>query len=58
MEGYKFSQLTKDAQETAYALYCAALDDDLNRDDIISIEDYEAEAEYIEMLFDINGNAI
>lgn len=55
---YRFSELSEEAKKNAYADYCAALDDDLNRDDIISIDDYEAEAEYIDLMFDANGNAI
>ena len=51
----KFSELSREAQKHAYAVYVAAMDDDLNRDDTISIEDYEAEADWDGLEFDENG---
>lgn len=58
MKQYRFFELSKPAQERAYALYCAALDDDLNRDDIVSMRDYGALANYEDLRFYANGNAI
>ena len=37
----RFEELTEQAQERAYALYVAAMDDDLNRADTVDIEEYK-----------------
>ena len=58
MKQYRFFELTKEAQQRAYLLYCAAMDDDLNRDDIVSMRDYGALANYEDLRFYANGNAI
>lgn len=54
---YKFSELSHVAQEFAYASYYNALNDDLNRDSIVSFEEYGVEAEWDGLLFDAYGNA-
>lgn len=58
MKKYRFFELSKPAREKAYELYCLAMNDDLNRDDIVSFDRYGVEAEWDGLLFDINGTAI
>ena len=53
-----FRELTNTAKQKAYSDYCHAMDDDLNRDDIVSIEEYEAGSEWDEITFDVDGNCI
>ena len=53
----RFEELTEHAQEYAYALYVAAMDDDLNRVDIIPFGEYGAEADWDGLDFDENGEA-
>jgi hypothetical protein len=54
----RFAELTQVAKERAYAAYVKAMDDDLNRDSIVSIEAYEAEADWDKLDFDVDGNVI
>lgn len=58
METLLFFELSEPARENAYRLYCAAMDDDLNRDNVVSFDQYGAEAEWDGLLFDTNGVAI
>ena len=53
----RFDELTQEAQERAYALYVAAMDDDANRADILPIEEYSAAADWEGLEFDENGEA-
>ncbi|MFA5300905.1 MAG: hypothetical protein WC389_22160 [Lutibacter sp.] len=54
----KFSELSKKAQKRAYADYVKAMNDDLNRYYIVSIEGYEADADWDNLEFDENGRSI
>lgn len=54
----KFSELTEASKERAYAAYVKAMDDDLNRDSIVPIEEYPAEADWDDLDFDVDGNVI
>jgi len=54
----KFSELSQEAKNHAYAPYVAAMDDDLNREDTVSIEQYEADADWDGLEFDENGEVI
>ena len=58
MEVFLFFELSEPARENAYQLYCDAMDDDLNRDNMVSFDQYGAEAEWDGLLFDANGVAI
>ena len=53
----RFEELTEQAQERAYALYVAAMDDDLNRADTVDIEEYSAAADWDGLEFDESGEA-
>ena len=55
---YSFLDLKPEAQKRAYDLYCEAMNDDLNRDHIVSLEDYGAEADWDLLEFDEQGNGI
>ena len=55
----KFSELSNEAKQRVYNDYCEAMNE--NEDDremILSIDDYEAEADYIDLMFDAEGNVI
>ena len=54
----RFCELSEAAQELAYAAYVKAMDDDLNRDSIVPIEEYAADADWDELDFDADGNVI
>lgn len=54
----RFEELTEQAQERAYALYVAAMDDDANRANIIPIEEYGAAADWEGLEFDEGGDVI
>ena len=52
-----FRDLSKQAQERAYQSYYAAMDDDINRDSIVSIEEYAELAEQEGLLFNKRSRA-
>ncbi len=54
----EFLQLTPEAQKHAYQGYVKAMDDDLNRDHVVSMEAYGQEANWDGLDFDADGNAI
>lgn len=53
----RFYELSERAQEYAYSLYVAAMDDDLNRADILPIEEYSTAADWDGLEFDESGEA-
>ena len=54
----RFDELSEQAQARAYALYVAAMDDELNRADILPIEEYGAAADWDGLEFDESGEAL
>ena len=53
-----FEELSDEVKQKVYAEYCAAMDDDLNRDNILSIEEYGLESIYEDLTFDADGNVL
>lgn len=54
----RFDELSEQAQEHAYALYVAAMDDDLNRASIIPFKEYGAEADWDGLEFYESGEVV
>lgn len=52
----QFSQLTEQAQKHAYSTYCEAMNDELNRDDIVPIDEYSSLADWDGLEFDPTGD--
>lgn len=53
-----FSELSRNAQKLAYRMYVQGMDDDLNRDHVVSYEAYGEEASWDGLEFDAKGNVI
>lgn len=54
---FRFQELDKEAQTYAYKEYLKAMDDDLNRDNVVSFDEYSQGADWDGLTFDIHGNA-
>lgn len=54
----EFLELGREAQERAYGQYVKGMDDELNRDHVVSFEAYSEEASWDGLEFDVDGNAI
>jgi hypothetical protein len=54
----KASELSAQAKAHAYGEYCAAMDDDLNRADTLSVDEWEAQADWMDFEYDEHGNVI
>jgi len=52
----EFRELSEKAKKRAYGEYVKAMNDDLNREYIMSIEDYEENADWDMLEFDKDGN--
>lgn len=54
----KFSELSEQAQRYAYGLYCEAMNDEWNRENILTIEEYGAAADCEGLEFDESGEVV
>ncbi len=58
IESFSFSQLSDEAKAHAYGEYVKSMDDDLNRDSIVTFEAYCADADWDGLAFDAEGNCL